>query len=295
MEIEKTNKDIVFKYDNNKKEMIYYTYKKIHLNLKNRNNSISNLNLKINKFTKKNRLLKEYGLNINLKKLKPNLNEIINTYKKSYIYIKLVGKIENKLIIGLGGHSVIETDITMHHTYGIPYIPGSALKGVLRNYIIKKYYINDEIKNLKELEKEISEDKLFNDIFGGEENMGGLIFLDSFPEEKVKIKTDIMTPHYPNYFGSENQCPRDDEKVNPVKFLVLEGDKKEEYDFEFNLFIDKLKVNKKLSDYKKSEISNSENENKTLKEFIELNLKEALELNGIGGKTSVGYGFFSFD
>lgn len=295
MEITKTDKDIIFKDDDNKKEMIYYTYKDIHLNLKNINNSISNLNLKINKFTKKNRLSKEYGLNINLKKLKPNLNEIINTYKKSYIYIKLVGKIENKLIIGLGGHSVIETDITMHHTYGIPYIPGSALKGVLRNYIIKKYYINDKNKKLKELEKEISEDKLFNDIFGGEENMGGVIFLDSFPEEKVKIKTDIMTPHYPNYFGNENQYPRDDEKVNPVKFLVLEGDKKEEYDFEFNLFIDKLKVNKKLSDYKNSKISKSEKENKTLKEFIELNLKEALELNGIGGKTSVGYGFFSFD
>jgi len=40
-----------------------------------------------------------------------------------------------RIVIGLGGESVLETDITLHHLYGIPFIPGSALKGLTRAYV----------------------------------------------------------------------------------------------------------------------------------------------------------------
>src|SRR6266699_2079206 len=49
-----------------------------------------------------------------------------------------------RMVIGLGGESVLETDITLHHLYGIPFIPGSALKGLTRAYVsaeYKQYYI----------------------------------------------------------------------------------------------------------------------------------------------------------
>ena len=32
-----------------------------------------------------------------------------------------------RLIVGLGGDNVLETGITLHHTYGVPIIPGSAM------------------------------------------------------------------------------------------------------------------------------------------------------------------------
>jgi CRISPR-associated protein Cmr6 len=41
-----------------------------------------------------------------------------------------------RLTIGLGSASVYETSITLHHIYGIPYLPGSAIKGVTRSYKI---------------------------------------------------------------------------------------------------------------------------------------------------------------
>jgi CRISPR-associated protein Cmr6 len=37
-----------------------------------------------------------------------------------------------RMVIGLGGKGTLEMGITLHHTYGFPYIPGSALKGVAR-------------------------------------------------------------------------------------------------------------------------------------------------------------------
>ncbi|MDW8481320.1 MAG: RAMP superfamily CRISPR-associated protein [Meiothermus sp.] len=36
------------------------------------------------------------------------------------------------LAIGLGNSSPIENGLAIHHTYGVPYLPGSALKGLLR-------------------------------------------------------------------------------------------------------------------------------------------------------------------
>src|SRR6266567_1572498 len=39
-----------------------------------------------------------------------------------------------RMVLGLGDESVLETSVTLHHTYGVPYIPGSALKGLAASY-----------------------------------------------------------------------------------------------------------------------------------------------------------------
>ncbi|HEC91870.1 MAG TPA: type III-B CRISPR module RAMP protein Cmr6 [Candidatus Atribacteria bacterium] len=41
-----------------------------------------------------------------------------------------------RLVVGLGAASVYETSMTLHHIYGIPYLPGSAIKGITRSYRI---------------------------------------------------------------------------------------------------------------------------------------------------------------
>ncbi len=38
----------------------------------------------------------------------------------------------SRLIVGLGSSHVLETSLTLHHIYGVPYVPGSAFKGVVR-------------------------------------------------------------------------------------------------------------------------------------------------------------------
>lgn len=49
-----------------------------------------------------------------------------------------------RLITGLGGASVYETDITLHHIYGFPYLPASGIKGVVRSWIIQNVFGNPE-------------------------------------------------------------------------------------------------------------------------------------------------------
>src|SRR5205823_13656006 len=43
-------------------------------------------------------------------------------------------KVNGRMIVGLGSESVLEASISLHRTYGIPYIPGSALKGLAVSY-----------------------------------------------------------------------------------------------------------------------------------------------------------------
>src|SRR6266566_8315957 len=43
-------------------------------------------------------------------------------------------KAKGRMIVGLGHESVLETSICLHRTYGVPYIPGSALKGLAASY-----------------------------------------------------------------------------------------------------------------------------------------------------------------
>ena len=65
------------------------------------------------------------------------LPSLDSTVKK---YIKIAGR----MIVGLGSESVLETSITLHRTYGVPYIPGSGLKGLAANYAHK--FLGDDWK-----------------------------------------------------------------------------------------------------------------------------------------------------
>lgn len=60
--------------------------------------------------------------------------------------LKLTTK--SRLVVGLGDESVYETSIRLHRNYGVPYIPGSALKGVTKHYAILE--LTEKLKDIKE-------------------------------------------------------------------------------------------------------------------------------------------------
>ena len=166
-----------------------------------------------------------------------------------------------RLIVGLGSEHVQETSMTFHHIYGIPYIPGSAVKGVLRHWWLNDGFA-DNNGNIDE--KKALKDANFIAVFGSEEQKGEVQFLDAYPEE-VHFATDIMNPHYSKYYDGK-EPPTDHQNPVPIPFLTVE---KTTFRFVF------LAKDEKLFDNK----------------FKEL-FKKALELKGIGAKTSVGYGYF---
>ena len=184
-----------------------------------------------------------------------------------------------RLIINLGAASVYETSLLFHRNYSVPYIPGSAVKGVTKHWAIQKFaeYCKKSIKDVSS-NLENSEDLGFEvdgiafkeliEIFGTQNKKGKVLFFDAFPifdKNKDFIVLDVMNVHYkPYYEGSA--VPGDWYTPTPIFFLTVEKGTK----FRFALASKDSELTGKTTSL----------------------LKEALENFGIGAKTSAGYGCF---
>ncbi|ALS26935.1 CRISPR type III-B/RAMP module RAMP protein Cmr6 [Paenibacillus sp. 32O-W] len=178
------------------------------------------------------------------------------------------------LLIGQGGISVLETPLTLHKTYGLPYIPGTALKGLTSRYYHRR---------LGSQKSEFPEwDAYYNILFGIKEKAGVISFHDAWitPETaRQAFVLDVMTPHHQSYNGirigeldrhqgqSRLDAPRDDDAPVPIPFLAVSGT------FRFYLTCS----------------PDTDNGPEWLRIARKI-LMHALEHEGIGGKTNAGYG-----
>lgn len=186
-----------------------------------------------------------------------------------------------RLVVGLGGESVYNTSITLHHVYGIPYIPGSSVKGVVRSWIITSYFSthneqNQEIEfDLKKAEARAQKHPCFIKWFGSQDQAGKITFFDAFPTETPRIEPDVMNVHYQDYYSDNKgkKAPTDHQKTTPISFLTVSGSS-----FQFI-----------LGGREKTLVEEGKIADKTISDW----LKDALESHGIGAKTAVGYGYFS--
>lgn len=216
--------------------------------------------------------------------------------------IQLTSK--RRLALGLGNASVFETSITLHHIYGIPYIPATAVKGILRSWIITEYFSKNG-QNLKNAECNALQNLEFCKIFGASEvcddnktktavstqmkkdaYMGDIVFFDAFPVNPPTVELDIMNPHYPNYYNNdidnkEFQPPVDWQNPVPIFFLTVK-------DTTFQFLFGIRKGRKKFD----VDFGNGKRKGDVIKVLTDL-LKEALSNHGIGAKTAVGYGRLS--
>ncbi|WP_243189977.1 type III-B CRISPR module RAMP protein Cmr6 [Clostridium faecium] len=232
-----------------------------------------------------------------IERLNPNYHQSI---VEEYIYsikeycreldfsvTEIEGITSYRLVVGLGNPSVTETSMTLHNIYGIPYIPGQALKGVVRSYFLQLYsnIEKNEFNKITIDNKKYDFKKMYKWIFGediseDDNNKGNLIFFDSFPTSKITVERDIMTPHYTDYYEN-GKDPIDIFEPNPISFYTVKDTK---FNFMFAL--------------SKKEINISEDEfidYKNFKSFILELIQNAFEEHGIGAKTSIGYGYFNID
>jgi len=163
---------------------------------------------------------------------------------------------QGRLAINLGAESVLETSIALHRTYGIPYIPGSALKGLAAHYVYK-YQDKAEWKDASKI------------IFGDTESAGYVNFYDALyvpgsGHQGRALWTDIITVHHPKYYQGD-EPPADWDSPTPIPFLTATG-----------TFLISL--------------SGPEQWVKAAFEILEL----ALAREGVGAKTSSGYGRMNF-
>lgn len=101
-------------------------------------------------------------------------------------------KPEWRLALGIGGASVYETSITLHHIYGIPYIPASAVKGIVRSWIITEYFgekdIPDDERDFPLLNAEFRayQNENFCKIFGCPSDYEKIEFINGNPIFEMK-------------------------------------------------------------------------------------------------------------
>ena len=186
-----------------------------------------------------------------------------NTIKDNFLGFQIIYTnsivTDTPLVCGLGATHVLETSLTLHHIWGVPYIPGSSLKGVCRqvafwNLVDGKNFSENELENFqKKFYGELAIDNedmlVYQLLFGAQDFKGLLLFLDAYPEcennQKIFI-LDVMNPHYSSYYGDKDGKipPADWENPTPIFFLTV----KEGVKFRFVVLFDKWRWEKIKND-----------------------------------------------
>ncbi|MEO0297503.1 MAG: type III-B CRISPR module RAMP protein Cmr6, partial [candidate division WOR-3 bacterium] len=179
-----------------------------------------------------------------LKQITSRRDDMIKILQQSGFNCKpFIARCPWRLVIGLGSAHPQETSMTLHHIYGIPYIPGSAVKGITRHWAVLKFAEEKAKRDKENFEKSLESvsDALDNgayielnvdgvdfkdliEIFGTKKQAGKVIFMDAYPVDNINLKIDIMNVHYPEYYSGDKP-PADWQNPNPIKFLTVEKTK----------------------------------------------------------------------
>jgi CRISPR-associated protein Cmr6 len=193
-----------------------------------------------------------------------------------------------RLIVGLGTENVLETGIRLHHTYGMPILPGLALKGLAAHYCDQVWGERDNSNPSDDVVKfrgPRKEDRANNRpaepqgqyhklLFGTTDDSGCIIFHDAWfvpDSESEPLKLDVMTPHHSGWNNVEKpEPPTDFDSPVPVPFLSVSG--------KFHVAV--------------SWCGPASNKAEAWRDTAMDCLRAALFHWGIGGKTTSGYGRF---
>lgn len=170
---------------------------------------------------------------------------------------------------GLGNEHPIENGFAFLTPYGLPYLAGSGVKGILRRAMQELCDDGVDGFTLKTI------DALF-----GPENInkpevaqrGALDFWDVFPNPAGgKLVVEIMTPHFGKYYQGE-ETPHDSGAPIPVSFLAVPAKSQ----FDFHVVCQPSRLPESFKDQWRM--------------LLDRAFQHAFEWVGFGAKTSVGYG-----
>lgn len=166
--------------------------------------------------------------------------------------------LRSRMVVGLGGKNPMEFGITLDKLTGLPYIPGSALKGLARSYALltlaayKKIPItpdkasdNNEKTPLQLFEEKLLADdynsehndkkfpaKYYRLVFGTQEEAGRCVFFDAVVSDTngQLFANEIMTPHFGEYYRSSEEdrkrnlkekAPHDADNPTPIGYIAI--------------------------------------------------------------------------
>ncbi|WP_434782544.1 type III-B CRISPR module RAMP protein Cmr6 [Ferrovum myxofaciens] len=175
---------------------------------------------------------------------------------------------------GLGNEHPLENGFSFLNPYGLPYLPGSGVKGVLRQ--AARELASGEWGNAHGWN-----DAPIEILFGRESENGNtdhlrgtLQFWDVIPQIKGDhLMVDIMTPHQSHYY-QKGETPHESGQTNPISFLTVPPNS----GFTFLVTCDLNRLTPDLAQDGRWKI------------LLEAAFQHAFQWLGFGAKTAVGYG-----
>ena len=128
---------------------------------------------------------------------------------------------EGRMVVGLGAASLTETHIALQRTWGVPFLPGSALKGLASSTAHR----SGDADWLR-AETHTPGGRHARVLFGDTTTAGVVTFHDAWwvpgGETKLPLDLDVMTVHHADYY-MKGDVPADWDSPNPVAFVTARG------------------------------------------------------------------------
>ena len=201
-----------------------------------------------------------------------------------------------RLMVNLAGGVIENAGIGLDRCFGLPFIPGSAVKGISRNQALWEIHETEAEKKPKLLRlamllfgygghdlkdslawavgSEAAAKAIAKEI-GAAEFKGCACFLPAYPTSSPTMVVDMVNPHYPQYYSGRRTKATDDESPVPNYFPAVEAGSSFGFAVVLNRVPDMAGVN-------------ADDLLAQVKEW----LQSAVTSKGVGAKTAAGYGWF---
>ena len=180
----------------------------------------------------------------------------------------------DRFVTGMGRQHPLENGFAWHHTLGVPYLPGSSLKGMFRAWMREETGSVGKDNEGRDIWNETTEIKSH---FGELGQAGQILFFDMLPLKPPQLDIDVMTPHYGPYYQEKegDDIPGDWHSPVPISFLTVAPGQS----WQVGL----------------APASRSRSPGEDVFASLLEALQVALAVAGAGAKTAVGYGRFERD
>lgn len=122
------------------------------------------------------------------------------------------------LVVGIGLPHPVENGFLWHHTLGVPYLPGSGIKGLMRHWVSDWLALSDG-NDRDETARLVT--RLFGSDDAQNPAIGSIIVFDALPLEDVTLMVEVVTPHDGGWRIRENVVPADWVSPVPIPFLAV--------------------------------------------------------------------------
>lgn len=135
-----------------------------------------------------------------------------------------------RIFLGAGEAGVLETGVSLHHTYGLPYLPGSALKGCARAYA---QWRGLDPAYVAALFGRAPDDPHGDSADAENGESGCVIFHDAWwvpastnatpAPTRGPLELEVVTPHHTEYYSGSKDEPQETDSPVPTHHLAMAG------------------------------------------------------------------------